>query len=83
MGEITMRVQSACTYFRHDFGLMNDKDQEELMLGAQDWYQAWQKVHEDEAEDQAPTRMLGMMLIGAALSVSWLVIGLGIGHYCW
>ena len=40
-------VDSACMYFRHDYGLMDEEGQAQLRRDAEEWRYAFQKVEED------------------------------------
>lgn len=37
------QVASACLSYRHDFGLISEKDRAALMFEAREWLRAWQK----------------------------------------
>lgn len=37
----------ACTYFRHDFGLLPSHERKEMMFVAELWLIAWKKVNKD------------------------------------
>jgi len=37
------QINSACLSYRHDFGLMDKRDQDNLRFNANEWFLAWQK----------------------------------------
>lgn len=37
------QIDSACLSFRHDFGLMNDREKQKLRFQAREWLIAWMK----------------------------------------
>lgn len=47
---------SACMYWRHDFGLMNEVDRAHLMWQAREWLHAWRKVNEDSSNTSREAR---------------------------
>lgn len=38
------QVDSACLSYRHDFGLLSEKDQDRLRFEAKEWLLAWRKT---------------------------------------
>jgi hypothetical protein len=40
-------IESACLYYRHDYGFMPEQEKEQLRREAKEWICAWQKVTED------------------------------------
>ena len=40
-------IDSACMYFRHDYGLMGPIERDNLRFMASEWLYSWRKVQED------------------------------------
>jgi hypothetical protein len=40
-------VDSACMYYRHDFGLMGPTERDKMRFEAKEWIRAWEKALQD------------------------------------
>lgn len=40
-------IEEACLNYRHDYGILEQEEQEKIQFEAQEWLQAWLKVTED------------------------------------
>lgn len=71
----TILAHSACMYYRHDYGLMDDGDQARLRREAEEWRYAWQKVDEDgQPGTEPPRRALMETLIPVAAVIALVAI---------
>jgi len=42
-----VEIASACLYYDHSYGLMDDDQRKKLEQDAAEWFRAWRKVRED------------------------------------